>query len=638
MKAIKYLLILMATLLGSTAQAQNILSVPDIVGAAGKTIAVPIQMTNQDEVVAVQFDVQLPFAKASGEPMLSTARNKNGHTVGVRSLGGNRYTVVIASLANKTLAGTSGTLVSIPMTVSSSAEYGDGNDYSIRLSNVVITNRRGDNIATGSTDGSFSVQRAPSPDLAVSEVRTTLDHLDPGKPLTLSWLVRNHGEADTRSGWSETISLVNALTDETFFVGNAYTNDILVAGGSIRRTTSCLIPQTVGVDGDVYLRVTLTPNSSTGELLVDRADNVATSEASLPLSKNLYFTLGADRLAEGSSTRVTLKRSGDRSMAETFTISNSLPGLVDVPASVTFPAGQAAVAFDVRCPQNDDVNAESVATITIPAAHGYAAVGGDLTIVDDELLPMQVTLDKSVYDEGDTMHATITVPKRIGDHELTVFFSIEEAKRFKLPLSLTFEPGATSATVDIPVVQDNKPANTVSVELTVTADQYQTARTLFQLNDDDVPAIDFTMTPTEVSEGDGPAAMFCSITRRGVTTNKVTIHELIHSVNADIGTYDVATLAPADGNFYVSSNALYHVDQTTATVGRYRAYFHTDSAASSVLRLGFGHDGTVGIADAIAEPLPPTAIYDAAGRRIGSVAEPLTPGIYVIGGRKCIVK
>lgn len=523
MKAKKFILIITALLLGLAAQAQNILSVPDIVGAAGKTIAVPIQMTNQDEVVAVQFDVQLPFSKASGEPMLNASRSKNGHTVGIRSLGGNRYTVVIASMANKSLAGTSGTLVSIPMTVSSSAEYGDGNDYSIRLSNVVITNRRGDNIASGSTDGTFSVQRAPSPDLAVSDVCCSASDLAPEQKVRISWRVGNHGEVETGSGWYETISLVNVATGETYFLANAYNSDRLMAGGSILRQADVTVPATVGTDGEVAIRVTLVPNGSTGELLVDRADNEATSEATYMLSKHLYLTTSVTRLPEGSSARLTLKRSGDRSMAETFSLVCSAPELLSVPATVTFPAGQSAVAIDVQCPQNVDVNTVDEVTVTLTPAYGYEAVECALTIVDDDLYPMQITTDKTEYNEGDVIHATITVPRRIGDQELTAYLSIEDAKRFKLPLSVTFEPGMTTAGVDIPVVQDKKPANTVSVELTATADHYQTARTLFQLNDDDVPAITFTMTPTEVSEGDGPAAMYCTITRSEVTDNKITV-------------------------------------------------------------------------------------------------------------------
>lgn len=525
MKANKFILFMMALLFGLVAKAQNTLSVPDIVGAAGKTITVPIQMTNQDEVVAVQFDVTLPFAKGNGDATLAAARNKNGHTVGIRSIGGNRYTVVIASLENKSLAGTSGTLVNIPMTVSSTAQYGDGKDYAIRLSNVVITNRRGDNIATGSSDGTFSVQRSPSPDLAVSDVACSASPatLDPGQQVHVSWRVSNHGEADTGAGWSEALYLVDVATGRTAILTNVHASERLAAGGSILREADVTIPATVGLDGEVQVRVLLTPNASTGELLVDRADNEAVSDATFQLSKRLYLAVGTDRLDEGSTTRLTVKRSGDTSMAETFSLSVSNASALRVPATVTFAPGQSAVAVDIQSVDNDDVNSDDEHTITLAAAHGYAAVETTLAIVDNDLLPMSVTLDKDVYDEGDTMHATIRVPRRIEGQPLTAFLSIEEPKRFKLPLSVVFPEGETEMTVDIPVVQDNKPANTASVELIVTADHYKTATALLQLNDDDVPAISFTMTPTTVSEGDGPAAMYCTLTRSEVTNNKITV-------------------------------------------------------------------------------------------------------------------
>ena len=67
------------------AAAQSTLSVGELTAAAGKTASVPVYMTNSSEVVAVQFNIQLPFSKASGNVTLNENRS-NGHTVSVNKI------------------------------------------------------------------------------------------------------------------------------------------------------------------------------------------------------------------------------------------------------------------------------------------------------------------------------------------------------------------------------------------------------------------------------------------------------------------------------------------------------------------------------------------------------------------------
>ena len=164
-KAIYILLLLMAMTLG--AKAQNTISVAHLTGGQGKDVMIPISMDNNEDVVALQFDLQLPFAKTSGKQPTLTNRNTNGHTVSVRGMGSNRYRVVIVNMSNKPIAGSGGVLLNFPMTVPTGLD--PESVHAITLSDVVITNRNGDNIQTGSTNGSYTIQRAPSPDLEVME-------------------------------------------------------------------------------------------------------------------------------------------------------------------------------------------------------------------------------------------------------------------------------------------------------------------------------------------------------------------------------------------------------------------------------------------------------------------------------------
>ena len=505
-----------------TAMAQNNLSVGKLTGGQGKDVLIPISLENTDEVVALQFDLQLPFDRSSRTaPTLNQSRI-NEHTVSVRNLGNHKYRVVVVNMSNRPLSGNAGTIINFPMAVPTGLD--PGTEYAVSLSDVIITNRKGDNIQGNSNvNGSYTVQREDAPDLATTDVNITGSTLVPGKSVTVSWKVSNVGNADTRSGWTERVYLVSTETEEVVHVGNAYFSNTLLKGGYITRNATFNLSQTVGLEGEVTAKVVVEPNSGCGEYNADRANNTATG-GTAELEKHLFLTAPDNSVKEGQSMRLTLKRSGDRSMDETFSITSSLTDNAKVPATVTISKGQSAASFDVVCPDNNVVNTYSKVTITVNKDHGYPQdVATSFNIKDDELLPLTVKLDKTDYNEGETMKATVSVPYRIGNDTLTVYFSVEKPKRFRLPKSYTFEPGAKEAVIDIPIIDDNIAANDETLQLSVSADHHLTGSALFVLRDNDVPAISMTLLPTTVSEAAGYNAIHATIKRTEAKNSKITL-------------------------------------------------------------------------------------------------------------------
>ena len=505
-----------------TSMGQNNLSVGKLTGGQGKDVLIPISLENTDEVVALQFDLQLPFDRSSRTaPTLSQSRI-NEHTVSVRNLGSHKYRVVVVNMSNRPLSGNAGTIINFPMAVPTGLD--PGTEYAVSLSDVIITNRKGDNIQGNSNvNGSYTVQREDAPDLATTDVNITGSTLVPGNSVTVSWKVSNVGNADTRSGWTERVYLVSTGTEEVVHVGNTYFSNTLLKGGYITRNATFSLSQTVGLEGEVTAKVVVEPNSGCGEYNADRANNTATG-GTAELEKHLFLTAPDTSVKEGQSMRLTLKRSGDRSMDETFSITSSLPDHAKVSAIVTIAKGQSAASFDVVCPDNNVVNTYSEVTITVNKAHGYPQdVATSFNIKDDELLPLEVKLDKTDYNEGETMKATVSVPYRIGNDELTVYFSVEKPKRFRLPKSYTFEPGATEAVIDIPIIDDNIAANDETLQLSVSADHHLTGSALFVLRDNDVPAISMTLLPTTVSEAAGYNAVHATIKRTEAKNSKITL-------------------------------------------------------------------------------------------------------------------
>lgn len=505
-----------------TSMGQNNLSVGKLTGGQGKDVLIPISLENTDEVVALQFDLQLPFDRSSRTaPTLNQSRI-NEHTVSVRNLGNHKYRVVVVNMSNRPLSGNAGTIINFPMAVPTGLD--PGTEYAVSLSDVIITNRKGDNIQGNSNvNGSYTVQREDAPDLATTDVNITGSKLVPGKSVTVSWKVSNVGNADTRSGWTERVYLVSTETEEVVHVGNTYFSNTLLKGGYITRNATFNLSQTVGLEGEVTAKVVVEPNSGCGEYNADRANNTATGGIA-ELEKHLFLTAPDNSVKEGESMRLTLKRSGDRSMDETFSITSSLTDNAKVPATVTISKGQSATSFDVVCPDNNVVNTYSKVTVTVNKAHGYPQdVATSFNIKDDELLPLEVKLDKTDYNEGETMKATVSVPYRIGNDELTVYFSVEKPKRFRLPKSYTFEPGATEAVIDIPIIDDNIAANDETLQLSVSADHHLTGSALFVLRDNDVPAISMTLLPTTVSEAAGYNAIHATIKRTEAKNSKITL-------------------------------------------------------------------------------------------------------------------
>ena len=505
-----------------TSMAQNNLSVGKLTGGQGKDVLIPISLENTDEVVALQFDLQLPFDRSSRTaPTLNQSRI-NEHTVSVRNLGNHKYRVVVVNMSNRPLSGNAGTIINFPMAVPTGLD--PGTEYAVSLSDVIITNRKGDNIQGNSNvNGSYTVQREDAPDLATTDVNITGSTLVPGNSVTVSWKVSNVGNADTRSGWTERVYLVSTETEEVVHVGNTYFSNTLLKGGYIARNATFNLSQTVGLEGEVTAKVVVEPNSGCGEYNADRANNTATG-GTADLEKHLFLTAPDKSVKEGQSMRLTLKRSGDRSMDETFSITSSLPEHAKVPATVTISKGQSAASFDVACPDNNVVNTYSEVTITVTKANGYPQdVATSLNIKDDELLPLEVKLDKTEYNEGETMKATVSVPYRIGNDTLTVYFSVEKPKRFRLPKSYTFEPGATKAVIDIPIIDDNIAANDETLQLSVSADHHLTGTALFVLKDNDVPAISMTLLPTTISEAAGYNAVHATIKRTEAKNSKITL-------------------------------------------------------------------------------------------------------------------
>lgn len=562
MKYFKHYLILLLAALCTTLSAaaqgmtgSNLLHVNDLESQAGKTVAVTVDLANSDEVVGLQFNVQLPYDAITEAVRLADQRSTNGHAVSIRSLGSRKYTVVVSTLQNRTIPGSSGNIVIIPMPIPATAQMGAR--LPITVSDVVIANRRGDNIATSDPSagsgqvqgtGYLTILDTPTPDYAVSDVAvdSPATSYSPEAKINVKWRVTNVGEESASGGWTENVYLV-APNGSTTLLGTSRSQATIAAGTSISRYDAFTIPKTPGIDGDCQIKVVLTPNAGTTEPAAATENNTAVSASSIELLSHYYLTTYNPVLVEGSTRAVslTITRTGDRSIAETFSITTLGTGLISVPATVTIPAGNSAASFQVKSVDNSFVNSISTEIISIyhegdlsdsgPTLSNPALAAIDITIEDDELQPLTLGFsdhmpsdeegsfpDFAEITEGQSIYLVIDTDRPFfEDQELNL--TCELPRRFAAPASVTLPAGQQRVVVNVATLDDIAPDLTHDVLFTVQGNHFTKAEGHVQLNDNDVPVLTLEFNAQTVGEGDGPACLTGVLRRSGVTTNEINV-------------------------------------------------------------------------------------------------------------------
>jgi hypothetical protein len=506
--------------------AQNVLRVADFTAPAEKETFVPIYLDNSSEVVGLQFDITLPYKIGSGKVTLVDERS-NGHSINTRKLSDTKYTVVVMSMQNRPLRGNSGLLIRFPVKVAADAQADDTKP--VTLTDIVLTGRNGANVATQTTaEATFTVQRTPTPDFVVDEdfkIGGDDETLVPGGQMRLEFTVINQGSGDSKNGWSEKIYLEDFTGQRTYITAQKYGNT-LPAGERMWRSYEVTLPQALHLEGEVMAVVELVALKSNDELIADQGNNMKWSSNRKTLEKRLFLSTTRVLLKEGNQKSVTLTRSGDWTMAETFNVSeynDHGSNMLSLPATVTIPAKKAGVSFYVKAPDNNEVNPEYRTGLKV-TGDDYPDLTMVVDVEDDDSYPLTLTFDKPFYSEGDPVTLTVSIIKAL-DHDLKVDIAKTNVQRFYPYIrSITIPAGQTSASAETAVVNDGLPMADDNVTFTATATGYVTAKCMIGIQDDDWPTLKMELSQTVISEGDGYGATMATVTRTGNVSENLTIY------------------------------------------------------------------------------------------------------------------
>ena len=344
---------LLAGVLSALAQG-NTLSIPDVSVAQGRSIDLPVNLDNSEDVVAVQFTLYVPEGISLDAATAALTDRSDGHSVTMKQMAANKYMAMVFSPTNKPLKGRTGSLLSVGLTADE--RLGDDSQLRFVLEDVVISARDGSNVATGFSAGSITISR--SADLEVSAVVADASAVSPGDMLNVAWRVRNIGQAATTAGWSEQIYLASP-GGESKLAGTVYYDGTLAAGGTLSRQAEIGIPEQPGISGEATVRVKLVPASDTGEPSWMLANNEASAASALTVSRKLLLSPDTIRTEETArSLRLLLTRTGSRLAEETFAIGCTADERVSVPPSATIRAGQSGTYITVTVTPNGKADAD----------------------------------------------------------------------------------------------------------------------------------------------------------------------------------------------------------------------------------------------------------------------------------------
>jgi len=202
-----------------------------------------------------------------------------------------------------------------------------------------------------------------------------------------------------------------------------------------------------------------------------------------------------DSATEGSSPLtglLTLDTPAGKDVAVTVTSDNPS---VQVPRTVTIPAGATTTTFSLLPVNDNQINGDRSVGISASVA-GWTAASASMTILDDEA--SIITLTIPALHEGDSgKSGTVTLSGTLATN-LTVNLGSDDSSELTVPATMTIPAGQTQAVFPLAVIDDGEPDGTQPVTLTATAPGFPDATISGSVADNDVHHFVIAQVPPSV--------------------------------------------------------------------------------------------------------------------------------------------
>ncbi len=378
----------------------------------------------------------------------------------------------------------------------------------------------------------LTVQAKPLPDISVSRITADKTDVEPGDTLTVSWYVENGGSADAAGGWTEKVSLLSLSGVRKDLGVTPLYPGTLEKGGAIARSRTFVLPTLLSFAGKTELRVELYPSDSLVEMPGGEANNQGVSDDRITVQSKLSVLLQSPVVREDYSGQIRgyVSRSGNAGDELTVNLRASLPGIINLPATVTIPTHSSSALFYFSPVDNTLLNGRRHITIAA-SAMGFNTSQTALDITDDEIPALTVTFDSDTVIEGDTLLLTLALNLALPD-TIPLYLSTDQTSQWMFPSSVILPANDPSVQVPVIVTDDVTPELNNEAMLTVRSGNINAGKTSVFILDNDIPPIGMEILTDSISEEDGPYATWGLIRREGESTCPIRVNLSADTPNA----------------------------------------------------------------------------------------------------------
>ncbi len=168
--------------------------------------------------------------------------------------------------------------------------------------------------------------------------------------------------------------------------------------------------------------------------------------------------------------KISIEKAADKDLSIKLMSDN--PSELTVPETVTIPAGQTTIAFDIRILDDDVLDGTQKAFVTASAS-GYRPDRNLLEITDNETTTLTVFVPENAT-EGDGLlrgQGTVTAGARVG-RDVTVWLESDDTTEVTVLPKVVIPAGQSSAKFDLTVIYDSETDDTQTVTVSASVSEW----------------------------------------------------------------------------------------------------------------------------------------------------------------------
>jgi hypothetical protein len=230
--------------------------------------------------------------------------------------------------------------------------------------------------------------------------------------------------------------------------------------------------------------------------------------------KSLALSLPASLTEGAASATATLNVTPVPTSDQIVTLTSSDASQLTAPASITVPAGQGSVTFQISAV--DDALADGTQTVSLTASSaGFQDRAVSLEVHDNETRVLTLSLPSTLVEGSGQITGQASLGLDVAaDRDLRVVLSSSDPGELSVPASITIPAGQTSVALTLTVPEDALIDGTQNVTVTATVQNWTTASTSSAITDNEALTLTVTL-PSGLLEGS--SAPLASVALTGLT-------------------------------------------------------------------------------------------------------------------------